>query len=83
MDLQVLALEVEQPARAAEIMQEMTINGEGIDIFADTRDDMQVPDLGQHRATRLLQDCLPLGFFSAIGGTADRRLAQIRLRIKA
>jgi hypothetical protein len=55
MHRKVAALEVEQAARAAEIVQQMTIDVEEIGITADMRDDVLVPDLGQQRAAGLLQ----------------------------
>ena len=44
----IAALEVEQPARAAEVVQQMAIDMEKVCIVADAGDDMLVPDLGQH-----------------------------------
>jgi len=65
MDLEALALEVEQAARATEIVQEVAVDMQEIGVVADARDDMLVPDLGQHRATGLLQRLPSLQLFSA------------------
>src|SRR5262249_18039050 len=54
------ALDIEQPARAAEIVQQMTIAMEEIGILAQTRDDMLIPDLGQHGAAGFFQGSPPL-----------------------
>ena len=43
MDAKLPALEVEQAARSAEIVQQMTIDMEQIGIVADPGDDMLVP----------------------------------------
>ena len=59
-DREAAALEIEQPARAAEIMQQMAIDMEQIGILAQSRDDMLVPDLGQHRAAGSFQGAPPL-----------------------
>ena len=54
-DRKVAALEIEQAARAAEIVQQMAIDMEQIGIIADAGDDMLVPDLGQHGAAKSFQ----------------------------
>ena len=55
MDRQVAALEIDQAARTAEIVQQMTIDMEQIGIVADAGDDMLVPDFGQQRSAVLFQ----------------------------
>ncbi len=55
MNPEVAALEVEQAARAAEIVQQMAIDMEQIGVVADMGDDMLVPDLGQHRTAGFFQ----------------------------
>ena len=55
MDRQIAALEVEQPARPAEIVQQMTVDVEEIGIIANSRDDVLVPDFGQQRTAGLFQ----------------------------
>jgi hypothetical protein len=54
------ALEIKQPSRATEIMQQMAIDVKEIGVVAQGSDDMLVPDLGQHCAARLSQGSLPL-----------------------
>src|SRR5216684_415531 len=49
------AFQIEQAARAAEVMQQMAVDMEEIGIIADPSDDMLLPDLGQHCATGLFQ----------------------------
>ena len=56
------ALDVEQAARAAEIVQQMPIDMEKIGILTQSCDDMLVPDLGQHGAAGRLH-CRILPFF--------------------
>ena len=60
MDGKPATLDVEQPARTAEIVQQMAIDMEEIRILAQTRDDMLVPDLGQHGAAGFFQGSPPL-----------------------
>ncbi|MHC2864677.1 hypothetical protein ACVIYH_005755 [Bradyrhizobium diazoefficiens] len=55
-DREVAALEVDQPAGAAEIVQQMTIHMKQIGVIADMGDDMLVPDFGQQRATTRVHD---------------------------
>src|SRR3981081_1933339 len=63
MDRKVATFEVEQAARAAEVVQQMAINMEEIGIIADMRDDVLVPDFGQQCAAWLFQwPILPFGF---------------------
>jgi hypothetical protein len=55
-------LEVKQPARAAEIVQQMAVDMKEIGILADASNHMLFPDLGQHRTARLSQGSPPFGF---------------------
>jgi hypothetical protein len=62
MDCQLAALEIKQPARTAEIVQQMAIDMEEIGIVADPGNDMLIPNLGQQRTTALFQQpVLPFG----------------------
>jgi hypothetical protein len=47
-DRKVSALEVEQAARTAKIVQQMTIDVKEVSILADASNDMLVPDFFQH-----------------------------------
>ena len=70
-DRKAAAFEIEQAARAAEIVQQMAIDMEQIGIIADSGDDMLVPDLGQQRTAGLFQEhILPFGY---LGPAALRR----------
>jgi hypothetical protein len=60
MNLEATALDIEEPAGAAEIVQQMTVHMQKISIFADARNDVLVPNLGQHRTARLSQDNPPV-----------------------
>jgi hypothetical protein len=74
-DRQVAAFEVEQAARAAEIVQQMAIDMKEIGIIADMRDDVLVPDLGQQRATGLFQLAYPpFGLLRPAASAANRVL---------
>jgi hypothetical protein len=65
MDGEVAALEIEQPARTAEIVQQMAVDMEEIGIVANPGDDMLIPNLGQQRTTALFQQpVLPFGFMA-------------------
>jgi hypothetical protein len=55
MNGKVAALEVEQPAGPAEIVQQMPIDMEQIRIVPEMGDDMLVPDFSQQRAAGLFQ----------------------------
>ena len=44
------ALQVEQPARAAEIVQQVPVDMQQVGIVAEVGDHMRVPDLGKQRA---------------------------------
>jgi len=57
------ALEVKQPSRSPEIMEQMAIDMEEIRVLAHASDDVLVPDLGQHRAARFCQIVLPLASY--------------------
>jgi hypothetical protein len=60
MNHKVAALEIDQAARTAEIVQQVTVNMEQIGIIAKTSDDMLVPDFGQQgSAVRLQPYVLP------------------------
>ena len=52
MDGKIAVLEIEQAARTAEVVQQMAVDMEKVRIIADAPDDVLVPDLGQHGATR-------------------------------
>src|ERR1700722_10331110 len=54
-DGEIAALEVEQAARAAEVVQQMTVDMQQIGIVADAENDMLVPDLVQHGTAGLFQ----------------------------
>ena len=71
MDGEVAALEIEQPARAAEIVQQMAIDMEQIGIVANPGNDMLIPNLGQQRTTALFQQ--PVLPFGLIAGDIRRR----------
>ena len=64
---QTTALEIEQTARPAEIVQQMTIDMKEVGIIADLSDDMLVPDLGQQRTAGLFQSMSSLFGFSGRG----------------
>src|SRR3954447_17273639 len=65
MDCQIAALEIEQPARAAEIVQQMAIDMEEIGIVANPGNNMLIPNLGQQRTTVLFQQpVLPFGLMA-------------------
>src|SRR5665213_146782 len=66
---EIAALEVEQAARAAEIVQQMAVDVQQIGIVADVDNDMLVPDLVQHGAAGLFQGRFSLSAESA-GGDA-------------
>jgi hypothetical protein len=55
MDGKVAALKIQEAARTAEIVQQMTIDMEQIGIIADMRDDVLVPDFGQQCTAGLFQ----------------------------
>src|SRR5450631_4284976 len=79
-DCEALALEVEQPAGPAEIVQEMAVDMKDVGVVADLRNDMLVPDLGQHGTTGLLQRLLSLLLpLSQATKAAHRRFAWPRL----
>ena len=61
MNFEATVLDVEQPAGAAEIVQQVTIDVEKIGILTDTGNDMLVPDLGQQCATGHFQIEPPSG----------------------
>ena len=60
MDRKSPALDVEQPARTAEVMQQVAIDMEEIGILAQACDNMLVPYLGQHGAAGFFQGSPPL-----------------------
>src|ERR1700749_1007074 len=63
MDAEIAAFEIKKSARAAEVMQQVTVDMEEIGIIAHPSDDMLVPDFGQQRTTCLFQRLiLPLSF---------------------
>jgi hypothetical protein len=70
MDRKPPALYIEQPARTAEVVQQMAIDMEQIRILAQTRDDMLVPYFGQHGAAGFFQGSPPF----------DGRFSQLFLR---
>ena len=55
----IAAFEIEEPARAAEIVKQVAVDMEEISIIPEMSDDMLVPDLGQQRPAWLLQWPLP------------------------
>jgi hypothetical protein len=61
-DGQVAAFQIEQAARAAEIVQQMTVDVKQIGVVADATDDVLVPDLGQQGSAGGLH-CRILPFF--------------------
>jgi hypothetical protein len=65
------ALEIKQPSRSPEIMEQMAIDMKKVSILAHTSDDMLVPDLGQQCATMLSQGSPP---FLASQGRRHQRL---------
>ena len=89
MNRKVAALEVEQAARAAEIVQQMAIDMEQIGIVADMGDDMLVPDFGQHRTAGFFQGSFSLWLLRPAACTATRRFTRLAIsgfrppRIKA
>ena len=48
-NLEAPTLEIEQAARASEIVQQMAVDMEQVGIIAWLGDDMLIPNLGQHR----------------------------------
>ena len=70
MDRKTPTLEVEQAARAAEIMQQMTIDVQKIGIIADMGNDVLVPDFGQQRAAGLVQ--WPVLLLASLAGGISR-----------
>jgi hypothetical protein len=56
MDSEIAAFEIEQAARPAKIVKQMTIDVEKIGIIANSCDDVLVPDFGQQRATTRVHD---------------------------
>jgi len=72
MDRQVAALEIDQPARAAEIVQQMAIDMEEIGIVTNPGNDMLIPNLGEQRTTALFQQ--PVLPFGLMAGDICRRL---------
>ena len=61
-DGQVAVLEIEQAARAAQIVQQMTVDVKQVGVVADANDDVLVPDLGQQGSGGRLH-CRILPFF--------------------
>src|SRR5258708_9197875 len=55
MDRKVAVLKIQEAARTAKIVQQMTIDMEEIGIITDMRDDVLVPDFGQQRTAGLFQ----------------------------
>jgi hypothetical protein len=55
MDTKVAVFEIEQSARASEVMQQMTIDVKQIGIVANSSDDVLIPDFGQQRTAGVLQ----------------------------
>src|ERR1700732_5392906 len=55
MDGEAAALEIDQTARTAEIVQQVAIDMEEIGVLAEVSDDMLVPDLGQQRLAVFFQ----------------------------
>ena len=53
------ALEIKQSAGATQIVQKVTIDMQEVGIFAYSRDDVLVPDLGEQRSTGHFQGCPP------------------------
>ena len=66
-NFQIAALEIEQAARAAEIVQQMAIDVEQVGIVAETGDDMLVPDFGQQGTAGLFQGISSLSGYQAGG----------------
>ena len=68
---QVAVFEIEQAARAAEIVQQMTVDVKQIGVVADATDDVLVPDFGQQGSARRLH-CRILPFFFFYGRLMHR-----------
>jgi hypothetical protein len=67
MDGKVAPLKIQEAARTAEIVQQMTIDMEEIGIITDMRDDVLVPDFGQQRTAGLFQWLSSFWLFMAGG----------------
>ncbi len=66
-DGEATTLEIEEPPRPAQIVQQMTVHMEKIGIIAKSRDDMLVPDLGQQgSAGGLHWRILPFFFYGGL-----------------
>ena len=50
--LDAAALQIEQPARAAEVVQQMPVDVQQVGVVAEVGDHVRVPDLGEQRACR-------------------------------
>jgi hypothetical protein len=80
MDIHTPVLDIEQSARAPEVVQKVSIDVQKIRIFAQASDDMLVPDLGQHRTARLSQCSPPPRLHRAGGTAANRRFPRLMFR---
>ncbi len=79
-DLEAPTLEIEQSARTTEIMQQMTVDMEEIGVFAHSRNDMLVPDLGQQRTAGYSQNSPPFWLLRPAAPAANRRFARLIFR---
>jgi hypothetical protein len=68
------ALEVKEPPRATEIVQQMTVYVEKIGIIAKPSDDVLIPDLGQHGMTGACQSTPPFDLRRQTAGHRFERL---------
>jgi hypothetical protein len=67
------AFQIKEPPRATEIVQQMAVYVKEIGIITKSRDDVLIPDLGQHGTARACQSTPPLLI------TADKLIAGCRL----
>jgi hypothetical protein len=83
MDGKVAPLKIQEAARTAEIVQQMTIDMEEIGIITDMRDDVLVPDFGQQRTAGLFQWLSSFWPLWPAASAADRRFARLAIQASA
>jgi hypothetical protein len=83
MDREIAALEVEQAARTAEIVQQMAIDMEQVGIVADMGDNMLVPDFGQQRSGGFFQGIFSVWLLRPAARATTRRFARLAIQAPA
>jgi hypothetical protein len=72
-DLKAAPFDIKQSARAAEVVQQVTVDVKKISVIAQASNDVLVPDLGQHGTAGLSQGSPPFGFLRPAALAANRR----------